>query len=319
MSGYAFVPFPDRVSRRPRPETDLSRRVPGTYSGVLHVTYVTREPVHVGSGSYVVLEKKLARAAAREDRYLVVPGSSFKGTVRARFEAMTRSCVARPLDENKVDSRSRGKIAVSFSPSALAEAVFNTCKVDDRKAEPNLCPACALFGVESQRGRVAFTSLRAPTTTQSVLKRVPQRYIPRPHHVGDFQEAGRKLVVTRLYGRKFAQPGGLQNKQVDYLEIIPPDTTLTGQISVVNLSDVELGGLLAAIGRLPRSSLRFGGAKAYGLGHTDLAEVNAQLRDARGRRVEANEEEWANSFRASYDCFADGVGAVIRMHPRSPV
>ena len=91
--GYAFVPLPDGVERRPRNELTLDRRLDGHVFGELRFTYSVDQPLHVGSGIKDVRDRIIVRQFARDGEDPIIPGSSFKGALRSRFEAMSHSCV----------------------------------------------------------------------------------------------------------------------------------------------------------------------------------------------------------------------------------
>ncbi|MCA9718276.1 MAG: hypothetical protein KC468_26625, partial [Myxococcales bacterium] len=63
--------------------------------GRLELVYKLDQPVHIGAGRKVVVNGGLVRATVRSRSTAVVPGSSWKGAVRARYEAITRSCAHR--------------------------------------------------------------------------------------------------------------------------------------------------------------------------------------------------------------------------------
>ncbi len=93
---YDFVSLPEKpaVGRAVGHDRYPADRL----TGKLTLTYQTEEPLHVGSGVFETAEECGLAGGATPVRGIVrrlgepvLPGSSFKGVVRARFEAITRS------------------------------------------------------------------------------------------------------------------------------------------------------------------------------------------------------------------------------------
>ncbi|MCB0219395.1 MAG: hypothetical protein KDH09_06850 [Chrysiogenetes bacterium] len=287
-SGYEFVALPDEVRRVPRPHARHDIRPPGTGSFMLRVRYRVEQPVHIGAGHWFLQERRAVRAAVRSGDKLVIPGSSLKGMLRARYEAITKSCCPgerAPKDaelKGAIPSRKRAGYRVKFADAIHAHPVFaGSCM-----AGGPMCAACALFGCMSLRARVSCFDL-VPNNAAVAVVSVAKRFSPRPHHLGyyDVDEARRTLHVKRLHGRKF-HVGGQQDSDVsarggrrgksrggqasgggrEWLEVIPKDVELEGRVVCVNVTPAEAGGLLCALGFVPESTVRIGSAKALGLG-----------------------------------------------------
>ena len=267
--GYRFVPLPDAVHRERRPHARLDRRVEGTARLTLEISYKVALPVHVGAGHRTLVGHTPVRVAARSGGRPVIPGSSLKGLLRARYEAITNSCsTSGPPRDGKLTktlpSRSFLGYQVVFDPSVRQHEVFERCPPNSDR----LCAACALFGRMSLRGRVAVRDLLAPEATALEPGELPKRFSPRPHHLGHYKKDERqRLTVTKLKGRKFYR-GELSKSgaKTETAELIPRGTMLSGTIVCTNITAAELGGLLIALGSEPGSRLRVGAAKAYPFG-----------------------------------------------------
>jgi hypothetical protein len=279
--GYGFVPLPDAVHREHRPQACFDRRVEGTARLTLELSYRVVQPIHVGAGYWKLNGRTPVRMAARCGARLAIPGSSMKGLLRARYEAITKSCCVGRAPKNTrlsntLPSRTYPNHQVVFDDAIRAHPIFSNC----RSKSGSLCAACALFGAMSLRGRVSFRDLLTPDGTVCELARLPKRFSPRPHHLGWFEvdERREQLRVTKLRGRKFYR-GSLTHSDAGYdlAEVIPSGTELTGSVVCTNITAAELGGLLTALGfqpaAQPPSQLRVGAAKAYAFGRIDAVRV----------------------------------------------
>ncbi len=272
-TGYDFVPL--------APSVDRTDRGVGSLSGVLTFTLHTLQPLHVGQGIKRVIGETIVRETARASGKLIVPGSTVKGALRSRFEAITRSCmVVAPKRKGWVRSRSRPDV------ESAEFALTHTIGVLDHCNRSKPCPACALFGCMSLRSRLVVSDLALSKPSSPVLCDVPQQFEPRLHHIGTASVRSKDdrlfFALTSLHGRKLAQEPGLRDKNTKFqkIEAIPADAELRGQIYFQQVREDELGGLLAAMGARPQSSLKLGGGKCYGFGGVRVRPPVAMLRGA---------------------------------------
>ncbi|MCX4242501.1 RAMP superfamily CRISPR-associated protein [Paraliomyxa miuraensis] len=277
------------------------------------------ERVHIGSGFWNLRGGRALRAVARSNGRPVIPGSSMKGLIRARYEAITKSCVGHEPPKRKVTlddqlpSRSHPYHQVVLSDAVVRHDVFAQCK------PPMLCAACALFGRMSQRGRISVHDLLAPEGAALVDVELPKRFSPRPHHLGHYTVRGETatLVVNELRGRKFhvgdAPPSTVEP---EYVEAIEPGTILTGRIICTNVTEAEVGGLLCASGISPASSLKIGSAKAYRFGRLEVAGVGRLdvVKRPKGFQENGFVERIRESFTRAKDYWKDGEAALLGMH-----
>jgi hypothetical protein len=317
--GYEFVPLPREVNREQRPHAVFDRRVRDAMWVMLEVEYVALEPIHIGSGFRVLHGQRAVRAAARSGDRLVIPGSSMKGVLRARYEAITRSCALHQAPKGQklgpqLPSCSYPGYEVEFGSAVRQHPAFKACDAQ------LLCSACALFGRMSLRSRVSVHDLRAPAGTTSVDREIPKRYSPRPHHLGRYSQdrSAAVLRVHELHGRKF-HVGGAPQPEVagDLAEVIKVGTTLSGTITCSNVSLAELGGLLSALGAHPVSSLKLGSAKAYRFGRIELTK-NLRVDVKRPERFDEEGffERVRQAFETSKDYWPEGERALVAMHRR---
>jgi len=314
--GYEFVPLPDRIERRRREEACLDRRVTGTVSGRIELVYRTEQSVHVGAGYKKQTDQGIARAGVCVLERPGVPGASLKGAIRSRYEAITCSCVPLYRSSSPVRSQSHPEIKFAeFSRDVKEHKALIDCGKGGREAL--LCPACALFGRMSHRSRVTVTDFRTPVGTGFTLESMRQQFGPNLHHVGQARiVSGAKFEITSLLGRKFAV--GLQDpppqERFQLVECMPAATELRGELRLFNLTHVELGALMVAIGASPASAMRLGGGKGIGFGRVRLRQVIPDLRDERRRSVEPRLEDWRSAFLASADCWHVGEQALLKMY-----
>ncbi len=318
-SGYDFVPLPDRVNRVDRGDHNrFDRRLEGLLFGAVTLSYTADRPVHVGSGYKAVHGRDVVRTAARSGETLVVPGSSMKGALRGRFEALTCSCTlfGPPLGgkQRKVRSRSYPHVSeaeLTDGPKRLD--VFRQCTAR------GLCPACALFGYQSgqqsARGRLSvgdFLSDRGPE-----IERMSRQYSPRLHHLGQFSVSGGRFHVGSVNGRKFYIGRGPEAPKAKLLvEVIPAGATLTGRLTLFNVQPAELAAILSAAGFVHNTAFKVGAGKGLGFGRLRPKEVSWDLRDHRRARIPHNPPAWREAFVASADYHAAGEQKLVEMHSR---
>lgn len=315
--GYLFVPLPERVSRRRHEAAVFDRRVSGALCGSVNVVFRCEQAVHIGSGFKALKDRAIVRGAARIRGGPGLPGSSLKGALRSRFEAITYSCAVAP-QAGKVRSQSHPDIRFArFSDKVRRQGVFQQeCGRDW------MCPSCALFGRMSQRSRVAVTDFAAEDGTEFEIGMMPEQFTPNLHHLGEAQiirdERGNDAFEVRsLKGRKFALGRGpvADNAQHQRVEVIPRGSLLRGQLRFFNLLPPELGGLLAALGKEPPSALKIGAGKGHGFGRMRLHSAAFHLRERIGAVEAAEEKGWREAFTdASSDRFALGEQELIRIH-----
>lgn len=323
MGRYAFIPFPDKepmVRRVERKNACHDRKLAGMWFGSLEVELVCEQPVHIGSGFKAAEEGKVVRRTARSGSSLLIPGSTFKGVIRSRFEAITRSCAGDlPSDRARVVSRSHPEVQRGhFTNDVRRMPAFDGCGRGGL-----VCPACALFGYqtgnESLRGRVSVADLLSAEGVAPTIASMPSQFEPRIHHLGEFriEHNGREPVfeVGPLYGRKFYLGPSPTTDALGYehVEAIPVGTRLRGTIRIFNLDDIEMGGLLAALGVRPQSRIKLGNGKRHGFGRV-LAAVVPVLSDARRAPRGSAQDAWASAFEKSPDAWEPGARKLLEIH-----
>ncbi len=316
-AGYDFVPLPPQVYRAQRGNDRHDRRMPDALQAIVEVRFRAEEPVHVGMGSRALLNGKVIRQGARILGKPGIPGSSMRGVLRARLEAISKSCCLSGAPKSRqltksLPSTSYPEHHVQFSQDVQRHAVFKNCEGSQ------LCLACCLFGRTTQRSRLSVRDLALIGDSGFLVERMPQLFSPRPHHLGKFgpPNANKLLTVTRLYGRKFYVNGGPRVEKAEGVEVIPVGAVLAGTLSMINATQAELGALLAALGHLPRSFLKLGSGKAHGFGRLRLTELSVRLRDGFRLRTAAPEElgRWREAFLESPDRWPEGETALVGLH-----
>jgi hypothetical protein len=327
VTGYDFVPLPSRVRREQRPHARFDRKVDGCLFGRIDLAYELHEPVHVGSGFKRLVDGKPMRGMVRRGDQLVIPGSTMKGALRARFEAMTASCTC---NQGPPEKRGRQRMSnLSRSHPQAGEAVLGQQALNhdafrDRDGGCQLaamCPACALFGFQAGRAalrsRVSVTDFLPATPVPGATAALSPQFAPRLHHCGEFRADGTTLLVTSVYGRKFhfgRGPDAPGARQV--VEVLPAGTKVDGTLRFFNALPAELGGLLAAVGFAPRTVLRVGAGKGHGMGELRLRGMGLELRDHAGRKVETPMEEFTRAFQQDLDHWRNGEEAIERFFER---
>lgn len=257
------VPLPPTPGvHRTRPEAFHDRQTHDRITGRLLLGYEAAQPIHVGSGFTILRGRTLISGAYRVSNRLAVPGSTWKGVFRSRFEAITRSCLRRE------------------------------CRGD------MFCATCALFGCLGLRARVVFRDSLLPSGLESETTLLPSmRSTRRP-------AKGRMFLI----GSEPAPPGSKTQR----VECIPAKTELPLEIRLMNLSTAELGGILAASGCEPRSSIKLGGGKSYGLGRISLVRFSLEPHSPTEAPLDVT--AWTNAFGQWSHSWPDGVRELCRIH-----
>lgn len=321
--GYEFSPLPERVHRTARPQAVHDRRVEGALSGVIEVVLRAEQPVHVGSGFKRLREDgKVVRRAAEVRGRPGIPGSSLKGVIRSRYEAITYSCAGPAPKAGKVRSQSYPDFKqASFKSQVRNLEVFASSCDDDRS-----CAACALFGRMSRRGRIAVADFEAAADVRFAIDKMPEQFGPNAHHLGAFERgksnAGHnEFQIISLKGRKFAVGQGpvAPYARQQQVEVIPIGAALRGTLRVSNVLPIELGGLMTALGVLPNSALKIGAGKGQSFGRMAVGELRFRIQSYTREEFTVDESamnEWRDAFVKCLDCWRSGEQALIAIHGR---
>lgn len=317
-AGYDFVPLPEKARRAERDNNRHDRRLPQYMQALIEVEFIAEEPIHIGSGSRALQNGKVVKEAAKIEGRPGVPGSSLRGALRARLEAITRSCCISGAPRGarlgpNLPSRSYPDHQVEFAPKVLNHDAFQRCE------GRQLCLACSIFGHMGVRSRLSVHDLHSLQGTSFVTKAMPQLFSPRPHHLGNLGTAdigNQRIVINDLLGRKFHQNGGPKTDKSELIEVIPIGVALEGKLSLSNASAEEIGALLAVLGEEPQSFLKIGSGKAHDFGALALSRVDVQLRQG-GKLIAANDaqfEQWHKAFRESPDRWQNGLDRLVQIH-----
>jgi len=266
--GHSAVP-------RAYPEIERSAFVPhaafqpGRWTGVIHLTWTVppAHPVVIGAGWYgvrggeaepdrrpnlgprrrqplrvppiEVVAEIVRRGSAGVP---VLPGSSLKGAVRQVYELLTPSCQLAP---------------------------GGACRVSVRERDPQVCPACSLFGGAGLGGRLAFGEAEPAAANWKPLTGV--RRTPMAWQPGRPQEG-----TVRVYGqRRAVLPDGRPAGEEE--STWAAWGQFRSRLRLSNASDEELGILFASLGLGADSPMvRVGGKKYHGFGAADVALVEAR-------------------------------------------
>jgi hypothetical protein len=269
---YFFAPLAEKIvsDRRPR---NKALQAP-LLSGKLAVTLKAVTPLHFGQCQLMTdlmndrTNPTAIHVLCREGGCPVLPGSSFKGSLRSVFEAVTNSCIL--FYPCKVE------FATPFENRSACRPI---------RDEDRVCPACSVFGNLGGKGKLTFSSFRASGNVKTGYYKIPQlqapfRDYPRNEQnrglgnerlyygnfidvhgieVGDMDKAvflERKRTergrAPRFYGRKLykhAQKPEEGNDAVSgQYECLRPGTELSGTIAYEGLARDELAALLFSMG-----------------------------------------------------------------------
>ncbi len=304
---YDFVSLPDRPRRTDGvTHDDYPAHL---WSGKLRLVYRTEAPLHVGSGVFESAQEcglrggnQPVRGVLRSCGRPVLPGSSWKGAVRSRFEAITRSRLAIVGKVGKEDvfkvpqvlrQDPRRKHRFEIHDGRVTGALAPQRIVREAEHLRGLSPADALFGCMGYRGRVhpgegeidgpaAERALRVAALDSPQIHR-----LAKPHgmrHVG-----GVDYHMTEIEGRKFYYDGdvvscrqirdrGGHREVFEFIDYVSEGSTIALDLRLRSVSEEELGALLVSAGYGEEVGVvRFGGYKSVGLGKVRLESASAVL------------------------------------------
>lgn len=312
---YDFVSLPAGPARGEAVGHDKYPR--GRLTGTLTLVYETLTPLHVGSGVFETaadcgLEGGSApvRGVARLLGKPILPGAGWKGAVRGRFEAITRSRLGVVRDwgielANKVPhpplrTGSRPH-RVTITDPRVTRTLKSGGQIRSTPTDPeaerrqlaSLSPAEALFGAMGYRGRVAAgDGVITGPVAQEPLKVAPMD-TPAMHRLakpGGSRAAGEgRIILSDVEGRKFyydgpvlssrkVQRGGGLADIYETVDSVPAGAEIEVPVVVESVTLAELGALLIAAGYGDDVGvLRFGGYKPAGLGKVKLVSVTGSL------------------------------------------
>lgn len=293
---YQLIPLPKgsiEEARKSIKETGHDRARAGLLTGWVELALFTRSPIQVATGitDFVRITEQREQLALMQfaidrvdkddpnliETQVMLPGSSIKGAVRSLVEAISPSCML---------------IVGSLTRMARPRHLI-PCKGE------KLCPACRMFGTQDYQGQVSFADAEVPQGNLSLIgtpllwspARSEGRGLP-PSYMIQGQARGRKVYEHRLVA-----------SGPDPRLVIRDGTAIPIRIDFTNLSEAEIGLLLASLGQHPqhRFPIKLGAGKPIGMGSVDvrittiiLAQTTNEIRRA-GRLGKAKTQELTGS------------------------
>ncbi|MCI9368955.1 MAG: hypothetical protein HFH65_01280 [Lachnospiraceae bacterium] len=197
---YEFVPLLEKCKRIQYSEHNVLER--DTYNGKLKLKITVESPLHIGGKQQDYDEKgNIIKKQMCRNGKIIIPGSSFKGVVRAVAEAVSYSCAV--------------KLPNNILKKALPLA--NNCCCSN--IEDGLCITCSIFGMANEsghyRGKISFGEFILETG-ELVRKTIPQLESPFKNYPDSHDVFGKKKGKhiygnERLYYCKACDTGNCQN------------------------------------------------------------------------------------------------------------
>lgn len=259
----------------------------GNYWGCLNLMIEGLDPLFVGSGAVDLDDQgQMYQCFAQRDGQVVLPGSSFKGALRAIVEALSPSCIV--VIEGKTANQNYTKI----------------CQVRREQTTIALCPACGLFGAAGYRGRLSFSEGRA---LQGILKivEIPQRTPPRYcGRNGKADPCDSTFTWRKFYTRESECKAPPKKERLQVLS----EARFTLEVGFQNLREWELGLLVLSLGIVPGHEFnwKLGGAKNRRMGliqvtlDTSQPSIYAQGKDWFFRRTRNVSRDFLNQVTQAY-------------------
>ncbi len=237
------------------------------YWGCLNLMIEGLDPLFVGSGAVDLDDQgQMYQRFVQRDGQFVLPGSSFKGALRAVAEALSPSCIV-VIDEER------------------AKKEYNKiCGVRRDRTTLELCPACGLFGAAGYRGRLSFSEGRALQGTPKIVE-IPQRTPPRycgPN--GKADPCDLTFAWRKFYTRESECKAPQEKERLQVLS----EARFTLEVGFQNLREWELGLLVLSLGIAPGHEFnwKLGGAKNR---HKGLIQVTF---DSSQKNIYAQGKDW---------------------------
>jgi hypothetical protein len=352
---YDFVSLPEQPASGQAIGHD--RFFADRLTGRLTLVYETLTPLHVGSGVFETAEQcglaggaTPVRGIVRKLGKPVLPGSGWKGAVRARLEAITRSRLGQETRLSRVDDwklpgvlrPGAGKIRIDLVDSRVTGALkprsvnraFRESDDQVRKKLAQLSPAEAVFGVMGYRGRIHLSDGVIEGSAAREPLPVPPLEGPAAHRLAKPGAAHKtddgRVEISEVEGRKFYYDGPLLQSRSkkgeedwrpvrELIDSVPAGSTITIDVQVESLTEAELGALLVSAGWGEGVGIvRFGGYKPAGLGKVRLVKVTGEVcRGTSTRRWRRPAGEAVDPARAAEIARREGVidsAALAELH-----
>jgi hypothetical protein len=283
---YQLISFPqDPSGRLLAPDrakpSGLDQYKPDQLSGKILLRLNVKTPTMVASGLTALKSDLLDRPqgiplikpAIVREKILAIPGSSLKGTVRAIYEAITRSCLCKITKSFK--DKQKNRIQVNLPSKNHKECSPNKEDIKTRQAQ--VCPACQIFGAMNWQGIVRFTDALCEQAGFEV-KFVPSLYQPNFEREGYYASFDQKQVGGRKFFYHFERPVEQGEHGID-AQRAAVGYTFTTHLSFMNLKKDQLGALLIALGQDSRHkfALKVGAGKPIGMGSMAIDVLSMEL------------------------------------------
>jgi len=272
-----FVPFIKKVNRSQcvSRQNALSRNYE---LGKIRILITAISPLHFGQGKIIADTDtsngkiEFIHALNRENGCIALPGSSFKGMLRAFFEAITQSCVLFFPKNKNIKNAMPNENLLPYNSNSKGL----------------LCPACSIFGCSGYKGKLNFSSFYACKNASIENYNIPQLQSPfkdypknkyrddnggygnerlyygvlpayKGSEVGNLtkeqffrEKNNKKNSEIQFYGRKFYKHANKQEtedaSEGNIFECLEPGETLEGTITYQGLKTEELAALVFALG-----------------------------------------------------------------------
>lgn len=218
------------------------------------------DPIHIGSSGKNSLNPiEIDDAVLKDSRGLpLIPGSSLKGMVRSRFEAVLKS-----IDESKVcDFTNKNDKNCISEDEAKEIRGWNNVSDADKAQEiySKCCDVCKLFGGREVAGRLLFKDC---------------------YFIGDSvnYEYRDGIKIDR-------ETGAVANSAKFDYEIVPKGSKFDFYLIGENLESQQMNYLDFIIRELESGKLSIGGKTTRGMGRIRLTDVKKEVKTAEDYRKE---------------------------------
>ncbi|MGN0593583.1 MAG: RAMP superfamily CRISPR-associated protein [Hominimerdicola sp.] len=253
-SNYKFIPIKTPAKFYTVSESEK------TNCGYIDIICHAVTDLHIGSGSFGIVDGKFAKLTEKVNGRFVIPGSSMKGCVRNIARIVSDGCV---------------KLNAKDDLQHKADRNIN-CKPDKH------CIVCDIFGLLGQKSRVFFDDLIAPAATKSKTFTVQEGHSP--HKCEGF-----KLYPT-------VPDNDIEPVRNLMIEAVPSCAVFSGRVYFERLSQDELELLLFALGLDESFDLKIGGFKYDKLGECYIVCDKLVINGKEHKNAKQIAENYANNY-----------------------
>lgn len=236
----------------------------GKLEGIIPITIKTLTPIHISSGQLTSNDNKtLYKSFIRNNRDIIIPGSSLKGCIRAIAETVSYSC----LDDRELDFKKLPK------------------NKNHKKESHNRCIICDTFGTMGFKSKVTVNDMKMVKGRTEIIS-LPKSFSPRPNTTEYVDDR------NKYKGYKFYKHGinGIQSTGNIPYEFVLEGAEFEGKIIFKGLTDEQIELLCFSMGLNGEFEPKIGYGKSFYYGSVELLSEGEWVKKAIQYKKSAKED-----------------------------